>query len=90
MRHDNSQRLEKPSQAPNKLDARVWSGPWCLLKIINRLVNMERGAHLEVWVDDPVAVAALPRLLKANDHKLISTQDRGDFQSFYIQRRQED
>ena len=77
--------VQGPS-GPRRLDARTWSGPWCLLKIISHLKRLPPGGRLEVWVKDPMAVAVLPRLLPANDSRLVQTRDHGGYHSFLIQR----
>ena len=73
-------------KADRVLNARGWSFPWCFLKAMSMLKNLEPGQILEVLGTDPLTLKYLPRILERTDNQLIEAEKKPDFFRLYLRR----
>lgn len=68
------------------LDVMGQKCPLPVLRARKRLLNLEPGELLRVFVTDPVARIDMPHFCAEAGHELIETRDRGTWIEFLIRR----
>jgi len=68
------------------LDARGLLCPLPVLKLRKRLKPLAAGEVIAVQADDPAAIVDVPHFCAESGHELISTEDAGDVQTYFIRK----
>jgi len=68
------------------LDARGLLCPLPVLKLRKRLKPLAAGEVIAVQADDPAAIVDVPHFCSESGHELISTEDAGDVQTYFIRK----
>jgi|TARA_R110000824_G_scaffold118960_2_gene271464 tRNA 2-thiouridine synthesizing protein A len=70
------------------LDVMGQQCPLPVLRARKRLLNLEPGTLLRVFVTDPVSRVDMPHFCQDTGHELVETRDRGTWIEFLIRRGQ--
>lgn len=68
------------------LDVMGQQCPLPVLRARKRLLNLEPGTLLRVFVTDPVSRVDMPHFCQETGHDLVETRDRGTWIEFLIRR----
>ncbi|HEY4344391.1 MAG TPA: sulfurtransferase TusA family protein [Parvibaculum sp.] len=68
------------------LDVMGQQCPLPVLRARKRLLNLEPGALLRIFVTDPVSRIDMPHFCAETGHDLVETRDRGGWIEFLIRR----
>lgn len=71
---------------PRLLDARAWSGSWCLIRINDFVSRIGRGERLLILISDPKVIDDLLRVLEAKGDLIMELTDREDYVELLIRR----
>lgn len=71
---------------PRLLDARAWSGSWCLIRINDFISRISRGERLRILISDPKVIDDLLRVLEAKGDLVMELADRDDHVELLIRR----
>ena len=71
---------------PRLLDARAWSGSWCLIRINDFVSRIGRGERLRILISDPKVIDDLLRVLAAKGDLIMERTDREDHVELLIRR----
>ncbi|MFZ3035207.1 MAG: sulfurtransferase TusA family protein [Parvibaculum sp.] len=71
------------------LDVMGQQCPLPVLRARKRLLNLDPGTLLRVFVTDPVSRIDMPHFCAETGHVLVETRDRGTWIEFLIRRRTE-
>lgn len=68
------------------LDARGLLCPLPVLKLRKRLKSLAVGEVIAVQADDPAAIVDVPHFCAESGHALISSEDSGGVQTYFIRK----
>lgn len=84
--HDVDGSHDSPSTSEILLDVMGQQCPLPVLRARKRLLNLEPGVLLRVFVTDPVSRIDMPHFCMETGHELVETRDRGGWIEFLIRR----
>ncbi|MFB9150604.1 sulfurtransferase TusA family protein [Roseovarius ramblicola] len=68
------------------LDARGLLCPLPVLKLRKRLKSLGAGEVIALQADDPAAIVDVPHFCAESGHALLSTEDSGGVQTYFIRK----